>query len=185
MSRRKKEPLRPLTEGERSRLEQISRSHNEPASQVIRAKQILAVAEGRDYSEAARLSGRKSGDAVAQLVKRFNAEGLRALQLRQGGGPPLKYGVAEWERILQEVRRKPEPDQDGTATWSLKTLQHALHEATDGLPGVSEDTIRTVLRASGFSWQQNRSWCQTGQVVRIRKSGPVVVVDPDTTAKKS
>jgi len=185
MSRRKKEPLRTLTEAEQSQVTQLSRAQNEPASHVIRAKQILAVAQGCDYSEAARLSGRKSGDAVAKLVKRFNAEGVRALQPGHGGGPPLKYGVAQWERILQEVRRQPEPDQDGTATWSLKTLQQALQQAPDGLPEVSEDTIRTVLLESGFSWQQSRSWCQTGQVVRIRKSGPVIVVDPDTTAKKS
>jgi hypothetical protein len=185
MSRRKKEPLRRLTEEETSQLGQISRAQNEPASHVIRAKQLLAVAEGHDYTDAARLSGRKSGDAVAKLVKRFNQEGLRALQPGHGGGPPVKYGVAEWERILQEVRRKPEPDQDGTASWSLKTLQRALQQAPDGLPGVSEDTIRTVLLATGFSWQQNRSWCQTGQVIRMRKSGPVIVVDPDTTAKKS
>lgn len=185
MSRRKKEPLRPLTEAEKSQLEQISRAQNEPASHVIRAKQILAVAQGHDYTEAAGLSGRKSGDAVAKLVKRFNQEGVRALQPGHGGGPPVKYGVAEWERILQEVRRKPEPEQDGTATWSLKTLQQALHQAPDGLAEVSEDTIRTVLLESGFSWQQNRSWCQTGQVIRIRKLGQVTVIDPDTTAKKS
>jgi transposase len=185
MSRRKKEPLRSLTEEEKSQLSQLSRTQNEPASHVIRAKQILAVAKGHDYTEAARLSGRKSGDAVAKLVKRFNEEGLRALQPGHGGGPPVKYGVAEWERILQEVRRKPDPEQDGTATWSLKTLQQALQGAADGLPEVSEDTIRTVLLETGFSWQQNRSWCQTGQVVRIRKSGPVIVIDPDTTAKKS
>jgi transposase len=185
MSRRKKEALRSLTAAEKSQLEQLSRAQNEPASHVIRAKQLLAVAQGHDYTEAARLSGRKSGDAVAKLVKRFNEEGLRALQARHGGGPPVKYGVAQWERILQEVRRKPEPEQDGTATWSLKTLQQALQQASDGLPEVSEDTIRTVLLEAGFSWQQNRSWCQTGQVVRIRKSGRVVVVDPDTTAKRS
>ena len=185
MSRRKKEPLRALSEAETSQLERLSRCQSEPASHVIRAKQILAVAKGSDYTQAAHLSGRKSGDAVAKLVKRFNEEGLNALPPGHGGGPPIKYGVAERERILREARRKPEPEQDGTATWSLKMLQQALQQAADGLPEVSEDTIRTVLLETGFSWQQNRSWCETGQVVRIRKSGPVTVVDPDTTAKKT
>ncbi len=185
MSRRKKEPLRTLTEEERIWLERISRSQSEPASHVARAKQILNVAKGYSYQEAALLSGRKSGDAVSNLVKRFNQEGLNAIQPRHGGGPAAKYGLAERERILQEVRRKPDPQADGTATWSLKTLCQALRKAPDGLPEVSEDTIRTVLLEAGFSWQASRSWCETGQVTRKRKRGKVTVIDPDASAKKN
>ena len=59
--------------------------------------------------------------------------------------------------------------QDGTATWSLQLLCRTLRRAPDGLPLVSEDTIRTVLLEAGFTWQQSRSWCQTGQVVRKRQ----------------
>jgi hypothetical protein len=74
---------------------------------------------------------------------------------------------------------------DGTATWSLSTLQRALREANDGLPQVSEFTIRKVLLEAGYRWQGSRTWCQTGQVVRQRKAGTVVVTDPDSEAKKS
>ena len=81
MSRRKKEPLRTLTDEERTWLERISRSQSEAASHVARAKQILNVANGYSYQEAAFLSGRKSGDAVSNLVKWFNQEGLNAIQL--------------------------------------------------------------------------------------------------------
>lgn len=185
MSRRKKEPLRALSDEEFTWLKRISRSRNEPSSHVTRAKQILNVAHGASYQEAARLSGRKSGDAVSQLVQRFNREGLQALEVRHGGGPVAKYGATERERILQEVRRTPEPEIDGTATWSLKTLSQALRQAADGLPSVSEDTIRTVLLEAGFSWQVGRSWCETGQAVRKRQHGQVTVTDPDTLAKKT
>lgn len=185
MSRRKKEPLRTLTEEERTWLERISRSQSEPASHVARAKQILRVANGYDYQEAALLSGRKSGDAVSHLVKRFNQEGLNAIQPRHGGGHPAKYGSVERERILKEARRKPDPQTDGTATWSLKTLCQALRKAPDGLPEVSEDTLRTVLIEAGFGWQASRSWCETGKVIRKRKRGKVTVTDPDASAKKT
>ncbi len=185
MTRRQKEPLRTLTEEERTWLARISRSQSEPASHVARAKQILHVTHGTSYQEAALLSGRKSGDAVSNLVKRFNEEGLNAIQPRHGGGTPIKYGLAERERILQEVRRKPDPETDGTASWSLKTLCQALRKAADGLPEVSEDTIRTVLLEAGFSWQEARSWCETGKVTRKRKRGKVSVTDPDTSAKKT
>jgi len=185
MTRRKKDPLRTLTEEERTWLERISRSQSEAASHVARAKQILHVANGFSYQEAAILSGRKAGDAVSSLVKRFNQEGLKAIQPRHRGGTPVKYGVAERERILKETRRKPDPETDGTATWSLKTLCQALRKAPDGLPEVSEDTIRTVLLEAGFSWQKTRSWCETGQVTRKRKRGKVTVTDPDASAKKT
>lgn len=185
MTRRKIDPLRILTDEERIWLERISRSRSEPAIHVARAIQILRVAEGASYTEAARLSGRKSGDAVSNLVKRFNQEGLNAIQPRHGGGPAVKYGAAERERILREARRKPDPQTDGTATWSLKTLCQALRKAEDGLPEVSEDTIRTVLREAGFSWQETRSWCETGQVIRKRKQGKVTVIDPDALPKKT
>jgi transposase len=185
MSRQKKDPLRTLTAEERNWLERISRSQVEPASHVARAKQILAVGEGYNYSEAAQKSGRKSGDAVSHLVGRFNQEGMNAIMPRHGGGPAIKYGLAERERILQEARRKPTPEADGTAHWSLSLLSQALHKAPDGLPEISEDTIRTVLLEAGFSWQNTRSWCETGQAVRKRKRGKVIVMDPDATAKKT
>jgi transposase len=185
MAKQKRDPLRELTEEERTWLERINRSQSEPAIHVIRAKQILAVAEGHSYTDAAILSNRKNGDAVSRLVSRFNQEGLKAIEPRHGGGAVVQYGVAERERIMREFRRTPEPAKDGTATWSLKTLRAALQKAPDGLPKLSEDTIRTVLLESGYSWQQSRSWCETGTAVRKRKRGKVTVTDPDTEPKKS
>jgi Homeodomain-like domain len=185
MTRRQKDPLRQLSEEERQTLEQVSRSTSLAAIIVIRAREILAVAEGQSYTEAAQAAGRKSGDAVSRLVTRFNEEGLEALVPRHGGGFALQYRAAERERIMQEVRRSPDRAQDGTASWSLKTLQRALRLASDGLPQVSTYTILGVLQEAGWSWQENRRWCQTGQVIRKRKTGKVTVTDPDSEAKKT
>ena len=185
MTRRQKDPLRPLTEEERAALEQLSRASSEPASHVARAKLVLAVAAGQRYTAAARGVGRRSGDAVAQLVARFNREGLAAIAPRHGGGAAVTYGEAERARILAEVRRAPDREADGTATWSRSTLRRALHAAPDGLPGVSAYTIWCVLRGAGRRWQRDRSWCETGVVVRQRKAGPVTVVDPDAAPKNS
>jgi hypothetical protein len=186
MSRKQKHPLRPLTNDERKWLKRIARSTREPATHVARAKQILAVASGRSYTEAATLCGRRSGDAVAHLVARFNREGVPAVEPRKGGGPKPKYGVGERERIVAEVRRSPDPEQDGTATWSLMMLRRALRKAPDGLPQVSTQTIHAVLLEAGWKWRRTRTWCETGVTLRKRKSGEVVrVVDPDTAAKKT
>ena len=50
---------------------------------------------------------------------------------------------------------------------------------------MSEYTIWCALRGAGRQWQRSRSWCETGVVVRKRKSGPVVVTDPAAAPKKS
>jgi transposase len=185
MSRRQKDPLRALAAEERAALEELSRAQNEPASHVVRARLVLAVAGGQSYTAAARGVGRRSGDAVASLVARFNREGLAAIVPGHGGGAAVTYGDEARARILAEVRRAPDREADGAATWSLSTLRRALRQAPDGLPRVSEDTIRCVLRGAGRQWQRSRSWCETGVVVRQRKAGPVVVIDPDAAPKKS
>ena len=83
-----------------------------------------------------------------------------------------------------EVKRTPAVAQDGTASWSLSTLQRSLRQAAGGLPTVSTYTIRHVLLDAGYTCQCDRAWCQTGQVVRVRKSGAVLVEDADQNAKK-
>jgi transposase len=146
---------------------------------------LLTVAEGARFTEAARVAGRRAGDAVAHLVARFNREGLAALETRHAGGPAVVYGPAERERILQEFRREPDREQDRTGTWSLSTLQRALRRAPDGLPTVSTATILHTLWEAGYSWQQSRTWCHTGTALRKRQDGSVVrTTDPDATPKK-
>jgi transposase len=185
MSQHQKVPLRPVTAAERSALEQITRAGSERADRVARAKALLAVAAGAPFTAAARIAGRRSGVAVRHLVARFNTEGLAAVDPRHGGGPPVQYRVAERERILREFRRPPDRARDGTATWSLTTLQRALRTAPDGLPGVSTWTILVTLWEAGYTWQQNRTWCPTGTARRKRRDGTVVTItDPDAAPKK-
>lgn len=185
MTRRKKEALRTLNDEEKSWLERISRSQSEPAVHVIRAKEILAVAAGHNYREAARLAGLKSGDTVSRLVERFNQEGIQAIQPKHGGGAVIQYSAVERERVLREARRQPDAEQDGTNTWSLTTLQKVLRNAPDGLPSISTERIWVILQEAGFRWQKSRSWCETGQVARKRKRGVVTVTDPNATPKKN
>jgi transposase len=185
MSRRRKDPLRAVTETERTELARLSRSPSAPAAHVARATALLAVADGHTYTAAATLVGRRTGETVARWVARFTREGLAAVRPGHGGGPPVRYGAAQQQRILAEIARRPDRERDGTATWSLSTLQRALRRAADGLPAVSTYTIWRTLHEAGLSWQEGRSWCTTGVVVRRRKHGMVEITDPDAAAKKS
>ncbi len=184
MVRPQKEPWRALTDLERATLEQVARAGADRADRVARAKELLAVANGATLADAARTAGRRSGDAVAALVARFNVAGVAALTARPGGAPPVHYGPAEAERILRAARRVPDRALDGTATWSLTTLRRALRTAPDGLPRVSTFTILRVLHDAGFSWQHDRTWCETGVVQRKRTGGVVEVLDPDAVTQR-
>jgi transposase len=185
MSRHRTDPLRSLTADERKDLTRLSRSHSVPAAQVDRARALLAIADGASYTAAAHLVGRGHNETISAWVSRFNREGLSAVRPHHGGGPRIRYGADEQQRILAEWARTPHRETDGTATWSLSLLQKALRQAPDGLPQVSTFTIWRTLHEAGLSWQKSRTWCETGVGMRKRKHGVVCVSDPDAAVKKS
>lgn len=186
MSRRKKDPLRPLTEEEKEFLEQLSRARSAPADQIARSVGILAVAEGKTYQEAAQLCGRQQGTTVAAWVGRFNQEGRAALVPEHGGGHVPRFTGETREKILTVFRRTPVLETDGTGVWSVSTLRKAL--AREGV-AISGYSLWTLLRQEGYTFQKDRSWCSTGEAMRKRQRGGSTVVetvvDPDAAAKKS
>src|SRR5260221_13964856 len=116
---RQKEPLRALSDDERAVLVHLSRSAREPAAGVARAKAVVAVADGANYTAAAHAAGRRSGDAVGRLGARFNQAGLGAVGPGHGGGQPARDTSAPRGRILAGARRPPRPERDGPATRAL------------------------------------------------------------------
>ena len=184
MARPLAHPLRPFTPTEKLTLEQILRAPSQPVRRHQRARALLAVAEGRTLSAAAAVAGWRVGDTVAALICRFNRLGVAALDDQPRAGRRPTYTLPERARILREFRRPPERERDGTATWSLSTLQRALRQAPDGLPQVSTFTILHVLHEAGYTWQQNRTWCETGVALRKRKRGVERVEDPHAAQKR-
>jgi hypothetical protein len=136
-------PLRALTQEEEQALQRTAKATSERVDVVKRAKAILAVQASQSYTQAAREAGYKSGDSVSQLVERFNQQGLAALQIAPERGRKETYTLLERERIVEEFRRAPDPENDQTATWSLMTQRSALRK--EALPTVGASTIREVL----------------------------------------
>jgi transposase len=182
MSKRQKDPLRKLTQQEEQVLQKLVKSSSERVDVVKRANALLAVREGISYAEAAKQAGYKSNDTVSRLVSRFNQHGLAALSIAIGRGRKPTYTSEEHARILTEVQRKPDHQEDQTGVWSLMILRRALRK-TD-LPHIGAETIRQVLHEFGYSYQHTRTWCRTGYALRKRKSGTVTVYDPETPEKK-
>jgi transposase len=182
MAQPQKHPLRPLSEQEEHELRRIVKASSERRDVAQRARALLCVAASQSFSQAACVAGFKEARSVSKLVKRFNTNGLAALWIAAGRGGKAIYTSAQQARILQEVQRTPDRQEDQTATWSLSLLRKALR-ATD-LPHIASETIRQVLHASGYSYQRTRTWCRTGYALRVRKSGTVTVYDVETPEKK-
>jgi len=181
MAGAQKHPLRALTLREEQELQRVAKATSERLDVVKRARALLSVRAGQSFTDAAKQAEYKSGDSISQLVQRFNQQGLAALLIAPGRGHKVTYTHAQRALIVQEVQRVPDRKADGTATWSLKTLERALRKKS--LPQVGASTIREVLHESGYSFQQTRTWCRTGYAQRVRKSGTVTVYDPQTLEK--
>ena len=181
MARHQQEALRALSEVERAALERLSRSGSERADRVRRAQAILAVAEGQSFVAAARRAGLGSSTVTA-LVRRCNRRGLGALTIAAGRGRHPTYDAAARATVVATAQRTPDRRADGTATWSLSTLERTMRR--EGLPQIGATTIRRVLHDAGSSYQRSRTWCPTGTAVRQRKHGSVTVVDPQTEQKR-
>jgi transposase len=145
-----REPLRRLRSTERAALQRMAKSRSERADYVRRATALLAVARTGVFIHAAREAGLRSGTTVADLVARFNRVGLAAVRIASGRGRKATYLLSARAQIVSTAQREPDRRLDGTATWSLSTLRHALRRS--GLPCVGTSTIRRVLQEAGSSY---------------------------------
>jgi transposase len=182
MATPQKEPLRAVTAEEQQALEHLAKASSERVDRVRRATALLAVTRGRSFAQAAQQASLRSGATVAALVARFNRHGLAALTIAAGRGRKPTYAPAARARIVTTAQRLPDRKTDGTATWSLSTLERTLRR--QAFPRLGATTIRRVLEAAGSSYQQTRTWCPTGTAERQRKSGIVRVTDPQTEEKR-
>jgi transposase len=182
MGAMQKERLRPLTLVEQRELRAIAKASSERSDRVKRATTLLAVAGGQTFAAAARAAGYRSPQTVTYLVRRFNQVGLAALEIAAGRGRRPTYDAAARARIVATAQRPPDRQADGTATWSLSTLERTVRR--EGLPRVGATTIRRVLHDAGSAYQRTRTWCPTGTAQRKRKAGVVEVVDPQTEEKR-
>ncbi len=182
MARALKEPLRLLTADEQTTLARVCQATSERVERVQRATALLAVSDGATFTAAAAQAGYRSTSAVTALVRRFNRRGLAVLTIATGRGRKRIYGPTARAQIVATAQRPADRRQDGTATWSLSTLERTLRR--EGLPRVGATTVRRVLEEAGASYQRTRTWCPTGTAQRVRKSGTVTVTDPDTEAKR-
>src|ERR671939_1245069 len=112
-----REPLRRLSRAEQAALQRIVKSSSERVDQVRRATALLAVARGEAFIHAARQAGLRSGTTVADLVARFNRQGLAAVRIASGRGRKTTYSPEAPGRHVPPPQGPPKPRAGGAATW--------------------------------------------------------------------
>jgi transposase len=114
----------------------ISRSL--PAGDVLRARMILMLAEGRSYAEIKeRLQ--TTAPTIARWKQRFVTQGVHGLlELRHPGQKPTVITPKLQARVLEATRRRPK---DGSTHWSVRKLARELN--------VSKDAVHRIWRTAG------------------------------------
>lgn len=145
-----------LTARQRKELEALSRRSSAPYRRVIRARIVLAAADGESNAEIARRLA-VCVDTVRTWRKRFCAHGIEGLVDLPRSGRPRTFPatvVAEVKALACEL-----PAEVGVplARWSCPEL--ADHARSRGIVDrVSTSTVRRWLTADALKPWQHRSW---------------------------
>jgi transposase len=129
--------LRELTKEEREELTRWSGSRTLPARDVYVASLILALADGKTYSEI-EVELNVSRPTIARWKARFEKSGISGLEPQHKGSKPRTVTAAMQAKIL---RRTTQPPPDGSTQWSCRKMAAAL--------GLGKSTVQRV-------WSQAR-----------------------------
>lgn len=127
-----------MSESERTTLQQWARGRKTPARLVLRAKIVLAAAEGRENQEIATACG-TDPHTVARWRQRFAEQRLAGLEK----DAPRSGRPANSHALVAEIVRKTTQEKPANAThWSTRTLAAEL--------GTTRSLVHRVWRATGL-----------------------------------
>jgi transposase len=147
--------LRALTAEERSAVEKLAHSRTALARQVERARIIWRASEGASAPViAAALS--IDAETVRRRVRRFNAEGLAALEDHPRSGRPAIYSADEVAVVIATALTAPRRLNLPFAAWTLDRLATYLHEH-QGI-AMKRSRIDEILLQEGLRWRKQETW---------------------------
>ena len=123
----------------RKELSRLARAPSTPQALALRARIILAAAQGQSNKEIAATLG-ISENTVTRWQYRFLIHGVDGLRDRRHRGRPRKYGPEVHER-LRRLLHQPPPG--GASRWTLDELSRLL--------GAPRSTVHEMLTAGDFA----------------------------------
>lgn len=134
-----------------------------PAGEVLRARMILLLAEGRSYVEIQeRLQ--TTASAISRWKQRFLKGGIPGLfELHHPGQKPSVITPKLQARVLAATRRKPK---DGSTHWSVRKLAAEL--------GISKDAVHRIWKRAGLKPHRLQRYMASNDPDFERKAADVI-----------
>jgi transposase len=155
MSRRSPFEVR-LSPEDRAVLEERASSRTAPHAEVVRARIVLAAADGAQNVDIASRVG-VCVDVASKWRKRFCEEGLAGLRDRPRAGRPRRFGAAVVAGIKALACEPPERRDVPLSRWS--SLELAAQAKSEGLvESISSSTVRRWLAAAAIKPWRYQSW---------------------------
>ncbi len=149
--------VRTLTDDERKQLEAGLRSSD--AFVLRRCQILLASARGQHAIPIAKNLG-CSDQTVREVIKAFNADGLKALEQRSRR--PHNTGEAipaeQAERLKELLHNSPRQYGRATSLWTLELVAEVALERGLTDRRVSGETIRATLARLEVRWKRAKQW---------------------------
>src|SRR6266568_6510411 len=121
-----------LSKEDRAYLTQVASSRVRRAGEVLRARLILALADGQTYEGIAQKL-QTSAPTIARWKQRFEQEGMEGLVPRYRGSRVRIATAAIQARVLKRLQQMPP---DGSTHWSCRKVARAL--------GLSKSTVQRI-----------------------------------------
>ena len=147
--------LRDLTPEERSTIEKMAHSRTAPARCVERARIVWQASHGASAPVIAAML-HIDAETVRRRLRRFNDEGLRALEDHPRAGRPATYSADEVAVVIATALSAPRQLDRPFASWTLDRLAAYLHEHK-GI-AMKRSRIDEILLKEGLRWRQQETW---------------------------
>jgi transposase len=147
--------LRPLTAEQRMAVETLARSRTAPARRVERARIVWRATRGETSPAIAATLG-VDVETVRRRIRRFDAEGLAALEDRPRSGRPATYSPDAVAAVIAAALTAPRRLGLPFASWTLDRLAAYLLEHK-GI-AMRRSRIDEILLAEGLRWRRQETW---------------------------
>jgi transposase len=147
--------LRDLTAEEAAAVESLAHSRTAAARRVERARIVWRAKRGETPPTIAEALG-VSAETVRRRIRRFNAEGLAALEDHRRSGRPATYSADVVAEVIAAALTNPQRLDLPFASWTLDRLAAYLLEHK-GI-AMRRSRIDEILLQEGLRWRRQETW---------------------------
>jgi transposase len=147
--------LRELTAAEAAAVEGLARSRTAAARRVERARIVWRASHSETPPAIAETLG-LSAETVRRRIRRFNAEGLAALEDHHRSGRPATYSADAVAAVIASALTSPGRFGLPFASWTLDRLAAYLLEQK-GI-AMRRSRIDEILLQEGLRWRRQETW---------------------------